>query len=483
MLREFRKRHEFDYPLDRITVSKKNPYFAINEPYSHEDREYWEQTMKSRQGHLASRKARKRILADQKANAVADVAKVLELQTEELSSKEMEELERKKAEMEAVLTDNKMRKRRFIFVKWAEGEKARIDLLKAALTPMRQKWLGYKNQQNLLVRRLEKLVGEEDTQKALQKEQIKAKMEAETTVINLEKKEEKAQNEVLQLDEIYNVIFEQRGKCASSEEANKNLLDARAAAKAVATERLELLDQLKKMDAALEKTGATIASIERARPNLDGMAHGPRKNEREWRMKVLQTETAIAAKEKAVELERAKIERLAAANLVRRAEKRAESRIKSQRETPADPNAESMAAASRQSHLKALKEKEEKEAELLDKDRASKQNAKITLLWASLPDSSFAPSWPKATIHGYLPPLRHNFEDNRFDEKLVEEGFVVGEKLQEVQEKVLRRQGYDVGVDYKAVELDEASDIEGAGQEDRGRFSWLKRMTPFWGRK
>jgi hypothetical protein len=576
MLREFRKRHEFDYPLYTITVSKDNPYFAARMPYNPEDRGEWDKNMSIREGQLASRKDRMNILMDQKANSIADIAKVLEIQTKDLTAEEEAELE-KKREMKMSMVSRKEAGRRVErFKKWKVEETRRIELLKTTLEPTRGKWGVFKSRRERVERyisergkaiseraddyrvvmeqgleawekqareRLEKYNEEwvpksEEIEKRAEREKA-SREKAEAKLQDLTLKAEESKKVAEELTRKYSAIIAMEGE--EGEAARKELEEAKEMSRVVVrvlhdaqkTEegrnlkaaenrkadaavwadhqsfmrhfrkrlkranvfaaRLEAPphaaeDQIKTteeqgeggegLSEAVEQPQMTAEErreaaqqlfeeeqqeIERIREFLGRRAENLLDEEREWRRKVLELESAIEVKEGGIRAAKAKLdEQTVVFNARRAAEKAAEKAanniskdgeesVRAGEDAPQEVETKSSPNENGPGSLEDLSSSAEFDVEPSSLYEKLKSPPQIQLLWATLTDSSFAPSWPKATIHGHLPPFRHGFADLRFEDQLKNEGYVAGHKLGERKEKRLREEGYDVG----DVEIDE----------------------------
>ncbi|KAJ5160185.1 uncharacterized protein N7482_007189 [Penicillium canariense] len=82
LLREFSMRRQLSPPPEMITVSEE--FLASRRPKDPTDAEEYDRMNKKRIGHPMEKKERARVLMDQKATSVADIAAVLEIQKQEI---------------------------------------------------------------------------------------------------------------------------------------------------------------------------------------------------------------------------------------------------------------------------------------------------------------------------------------------------------------------------------------------------------------
>ncbi|OJD13158.1 hypothetical protein AJ78_06361 [Emergomyces pasteurianus Ep9510] len=100
LLREFSMQRQLSPPVDMITASEENEVLTRQRPRDPVEAEKWDEQWKTRmdQHQILNKKLRARILMDQKATSVADVAAVLAIQEQKM--KEAEEREAREGELE-----------------------------------------------------------------------------------------------------------------------------------------------------------------------------------------------------------------------------------------------------------------------------------------------------------------------------------------------------------------------------------------------
>jgi hypothetical protein len=84
LLREFSLRRQLSPPPEMITVTEE--FLASRRPKDPSDAEEFDRLNKKRIGHPMEKKERARVLMDQKATSVADIAAVLEIQEKEIEN-------------------------------------------------------------------------------------------------------------------------------------------------------------------------------------------------------------------------------------------------------------------------------------------------------------------------------------------------------------------------------------------------------------
>lgn len=84
LLREFSMQRQFSPPPEMITVTKE--YLALKRPRNPVEAEEFDELNKKRIGKPMEKKERARVLMDQKATSVADIAAVLAIQQEEIEN-------------------------------------------------------------------------------------------------------------------------------------------------------------------------------------------------------------------------------------------------------------------------------------------------------------------------------------------------------------------------------------------------------------